>query len=52
MMEVGRLCVKIAGRDAGMSCLIVDILKDNFRDRMEKEDWMLVIELKKLLDIK
>ena len=30
MMEVGRLCVKIAGRDAGMSCLIVDILKDNF----------------------
>ncbi len=29
-MEVGRLCVKIAGRDAGMSCLIVDILKDNF----------------------
>lgn len=30
----------------------IDILKDNFRDRMEKEDWMLVIELKKLLDIK
>ena len=29
-MEVGRLCVKIAGRDAGMSCLIVDILEDNF----------------------
>ena len=24
-MEIGRLCVKIAGRDAGLKCVIVDI---------------------------
>jgi len=28
MIEIGRLCVKIAGRDAGLKCVIVDILKD------------------------
>ena len=26
MIEVGRLCVKTAGRDAGLKCVIVDIL--------------------------
>jgi len=25
MLEVGRVCVKIAGRDAGMKCVIVDV---------------------------
>ena len=30
MIEIGRLCVKIAGRDAGKKCVIVDILDDNF----------------------
>ncbi|MBW2985093.1 50S ribosomal protein L14e [Candidatus Woesearchaeota archaeon] len=30
MYEVGRLCVKIAGRDAGKKCVIVDVLKDNY----------------------
>ena len=30
MIEIGRLCVKIAGRDAGKKCLIVDILDDRF----------------------
>ena len=29
-MEIGRLCVKIAGRDAGKKCVIVDVLKGNF----------------------
>ncbi len=29
-MEVGRICVKIAGRDAGKKCVIVDILDDTF----------------------
>jgi large subunit ribosomal protein L14e len=29
-MEIGRLCVKIAGRDAGKECLIVDIIDKNF----------------------
>ncbi|MBW2967187.1 50S ribosomal protein L14e [Candidatus Woesearchaeota archaeon] len=28
MMEVGRLCVKIAGRDAGKKCVIVDTFDD------------------------
>ena len=30
MIEIGRLCVKIAGRDAGLKCIVVDILKDKF----------------------
>jgi len=30
MIEVGRICVKIAGRDAGKKCVIVDILDDKF----------------------
>ncbi len=29
MFEVGHLCVKIAGRDAGKKCLIVDIVDEN-----------------------
>lgn len=30
MIEIGRLCVKIAGRDAGKKCVVVDILDDKF----------------------
>jgi large subunit ribosomal protein L14e len=30
MIEIGRLCVKIAGRDAGKKCIVVDILDDKF----------------------
>ncbi len=30
MIEIGRLCVKIAGRDAGGKCVIVDVLDDKF----------------------
>jgi|SaaInlStandDraft_3_1057020.scaffolds.fasta_scaffold00682_7 large subunit ribosomal protein L14e len=30
MMEIGRVCVKIAGRDAGKKGIIVDILDDNY----------------------
>ncbi len=29
-METGRLCVKIAGRDAGKKCVIVDKIDKNF----------------------
>ena len=29
MIEIGRLAVKIAGRDAGLKCVIVDILDNN-----------------------
>ena len=30
MIEVGRLCLKIAGRDAGLKCVIVEILDNNY----------------------
>ena len=30
MIEPGRLCMKIAGRDAGKTCVVVDILTDKF----------------------
>lgn len=30
MIEVGRLCVKIAGREAGKKAIIVDIIDDTF----------------------
>jgi large subunit ribosomal protein L14e len=29
MMEVGRVCVKLAGRDAGKKCVIIGILEGN-----------------------
>ena len=29
-MEVGRICVKIVGREAGRRCVIVDIVDKNF----------------------
>ncbi len=29
MIEVGRVCVKIAGRDAGLKCVVVDVLGKN-----------------------
>jgi len=30
MYEIGRLCVKIAGRDSRQKCLIIDVLEGNF----------------------
>ena len=30
MIEIGRVCVKIAGRDAGRKAVIIDILDDNY----------------------
>jgi large subunit ribosomal protein L14e len=29
-IEVGRVCVKIAGREAGEKCAIVEIIDENF----------------------
>ena len=29
MIEIGRLCVKIAGRDAGLKCAVIEILDKN-----------------------
>ena len=30
MIEIGRVCVKTAGRDAGMKCVVVDILDKGY----------------------
>ena len=30
MMDVGRLCLKLAGRDAGKKCVIIEKLDNNF----------------------
>jgi|SRR3989338_1282385 len=30
MFDVGRMCVKIAGRDAGKQCVVVDVLDHTF----------------------
>ncbi|MDD2643700.1 MAG: 50S ribosomal protein L14e [Methanobacteriaceae archaeon] len=29
-IEVGRVCIKTAGREAGEKCAIIDIIDDNF----------------------
>jgi large subunit ribosomal protein L14e len=29
-IEVGRVCVKIVGREAGLKCVIVDVIDKNF----------------------
>ncbi len=30
VFDVGRLCVKVAGREAGKKCVVVDIIDDKF----------------------
>ena len=30
MIEIGRLCVKIAGRDSGKTGVVIDVLDDNY----------------------
>ncbi|AWR94515.1 50S ribosomal protein L14e [Acidianus brierleyi] len=30
VIEIGRICVKTRGREAGSKCVIVDIIDDNF----------------------
>ena len=30
MYEIGRLCVKLAGRDARKKCIIIEVLDDNY----------------------
>ncbi len=30
MIEIGRLCMKLAGRDAGKHCVIVDVVDEKF----------------------
>jgi len=57
MIEVGRLCLKIAGRDAGLKCVIVDILDDKFvlidgETRRRKCNILHVEPLKDTIEIK
>jgi large subunit ribosomal protein L14e len=30
MYDIGRVCLKIAGRDAGQLCVIINVLDDNY----------------------
>ncbi|MBI4441173.1 50S ribosomal protein L14e [Candidatus Woesearchaeota archaeon] len=30
LFETGRLCVKIAGRDAGAKCVVIDVMNRNY----------------------
>ncbi len=30
MMDIGRLCMKIAGRDANKICVVLDVMDDNY----------------------
>lgn len=61
MMEIGRVCVKIAGRDARKTCVVIDILDDTYvlidgQTRRRKcnmlhlEPTQTVLELKKNAD--
>jgi large subunit ribosomal protein L14e len=57
MIDIGRLCVKIAGRDAGLKCVVVDIIDDNFvlidgETRRRKCNILHIEPLDKVLDIK
>ncbi len=57
MIEVGRLCVKIAGRDAGLKCVVVEILDNNYalidgETRRRKCNIMHLEPLKEVIKIK
>ncbi|MCX8147003.1 MAG: 50S ribosomal protein L14e [Candidatus Woesearchaeota archaeon] len=57
MFEIGRLCVKTAGRDAGAKCVIVDIINNNYvlidgQSRRRKCNISHLEPLNKKLDIK
>lgn len=57
MIEIGRLCMKTAGRDAGFKCVIVDILDDNYvlidgETRRRKCNVLHLEPLKEVIDIK
>jgi len=57
MIEIGRLCVKIAGRDSRKKCVIVEIIDDNFvtidgETRRRKCNIKHIEPLNKKIDIK
>lgn len=56
-INIGRLCVKIAGRDAGKKCVVVDLLDKNFvlvdgQTRRKKCNILHLEPLAQTLDIK
>jgi large subunit ribosomal protein L14e len=57
MIEIGRLCIKTAGRDAGKKCVIVEILDEKFvlidgETRRKKCNQLHLEPLKDKIDIK
>lgn len=57
MIEVGRVCVKIAGRDAGKKCVIVSVANEKFvlidgETRRRKCNTLHLEPLDQILDIK
>lgn len=57
MIEIGRICVKIAGRDAGKTCVIVDVLDEIFvmidgSTRRRKCNVCHLVPLKQKIEIK
>lgn len=57
MIDIGRICVKIAGRDAGKKCVVVDILDENYvlvdgETRRRKCNILHLEPLDKTIDIK
>lgn len=57
MIEVGRLCLKIAGRDAGCKCVIVEVLDNRFvlidgETRRRKCNILHIEPLKQVIKIK
>lgn len=57
VLEIGRLCVKIAGRDGGNKCAIIDILDKNYvvidgNVRRKKCNIAHLVPLDKTLEIK
>ena len=57
IFEVGRLCVKLAGRDAGKKCVVVDLIDSNYvvvdgMTRRKKVNIKHLEPLDKILEIK
>lgn len=56
IFDIGRICIKLAGRDAGKTCVIVDIIDDNTvliegQTRRRKCNIMHLEPTKKTIDI-
>ncbi len=57
MFDVGRVCVKLAGRDAGQKCVVVDVLEGKYvlvdgMTRRRKCNMLHLEPLEETLDIK